>query len=559
MDKGHEKTEDKLKEMEEHLRKIYERADRETGKKLKEYLIEQNKRIVRLQKDYEEALSSGDRKEIQKTKYELERVKRNKTLNSRRFQERRMQYAEELLHVNETALAYINGKLPEVYSINYNQLGEDVEGLGGYSFTLVDPDTIKKLAADNETLLPYKEVDGRRDVRWNTKVVNSEVMQGILQGESMAAIAERLSRVAGMNARTAITNARTSVTSAENKGRLDSYHRAEKDGIILKKEWLSSDNSRTRNWHFSSDFEKLIVPIDEPFHNSMGEIRYPGDPAAKPANVYNCRCSMKAVIEGFDKSKVAAAMQEQEKQKKAAAKPKTKTRAKKAIKTTKFVPATTLEEAENFIKQYVNKDQFGATGVSYKGIDVEVANVLNEVISDFYDNFKADPFGGIIAPAGNTKLGKLISNATAAYNTITKSFLLNRKSMKTLKIANKNFLEEKRAYEELTTHPEKYDFNKLSRKMVETLERSKESGRATVPDTIAEAITHELGHSIEGAVFKNELWKKAEENMPKFANKISGYAGENRSEYVAESFASYLKGEKVIDPVMRKIFEELRK
>ena len=44
-----------------------------------------------------------------------------------------------------------------------------------------------------------------------------------------------------------------------------------------------------------------------------------------------------------------------------------------------------------------------------------------------------------------------------------------------------------------------------------------------------------------------------------FANKISGYAGENKSEYIAESFISYMKGESVADPDLVKIFDSLKR
>ena len=104
-----------------------------------------------------------------------------------------------------------------------------------------------------------------------------------------------------MNKTQAIRSARTIVTGAENKGRQDSYARAEADGIILQKEWLSSDDNRTRHAHLSSSFGSLIVDIDKPFSNDIGLIMYPGDPGAHPSNVYNCRCSMAAVVKGFKK------------------------------------------------------------------------------------------------------------------------------------------------------------------------------------------------------------------------------------------------------------------
>ena len=102
-----------------------------------------------------------------------------------------------------------------------------------------------------------------------------------------------------MNKNASIRSARTIVTGAENKGRMDSYHKAEEDGIILEKQWLSAVDSRTRDWHI--ELNGKTKPIDEPFENSIGEIMFPGDPSADGANVYNCRCTLVSVVKGFGK------------------------------------------------------------------------------------------------------------------------------------------------------------------------------------------------------------------------------------------------------------------
>ena len=127
----------------------------------------------------------------------------------------------------------------------------------------------------------------------------------------MDKIAKRILNVQKMNETQAIRAARTIVTGAENKGRQDSYARAEADGIILQKEWLSSDQpGRTRDWHMPSAFTSLVVDQDKPFENSLGKIMFPGDPSAHGANVWNCRCSMAAVVKGFKKAQVQKAMVE---------------------------------------------------------------------------------------------------------------------------------------------------------------------------------------------------------------------------------------------------------
>ena len=298
-DIAHAKTDQKLEEMEKRLSAIYSRAEKEIGERWKEYLAESQAEIDELQKAYDLAKEGGDPKEIRKAGRKLSKAKRDRTLMNNRFKDLTERTAAELANVNKTALAYINGQLPEVYSINYNVLAPTVDGVGGYSFALVDADTVRNLATTDKSLLPYKQFDEKKDIRWNIKKMNAEVLQGIVQGEPMDRIASRLSKVTGMNETAAIRNARTMVTGAENKGRQDSYARATSDGNILHKEWLATNDGRTRHWH--AELDGQTVPQDKPFSNAVGLIMFPGDPGAHPANVYNCRCSMAAVVKGFKK------------------------------------------------------------------------------------------------------------------------------------------------------------------------------------------------------------------------------------------------------------------
>ena len=295
-DKAHVLTDEKLEEMEKRLSAIYSRAEKEIGERWKEYLVESQTEVDKLQKAYETAKKSGDSKEIRKAGITLSRAKKDRTLMDSRFKALTETTAAQLANVNKTAIAYINGEMPEVYSINYNALEPSVDGVGGYSFAIVDADTVKNLATTDKSLLPFKELDEKKDIRWNIKKMNAEVLQGILQGEPMDKIAGRLSKVADMNETAAIRNARTMVTGAENKGRQDSYARAEADGIILERTWLATNDSRTRHSHAVLDGE--TKPIDTPFSNGL---MYPGDPNGRPEEVWNCRCALAAVVKGFKK------------------------------------------------------------------------------------------------------------------------------------------------------------------------------------------------------------------------------------------------------------------
>ena len=291
-DNAHYQTDLKLEEMEKRLSAIYSRAEKEIHQTADEYFS----KFAKQDEAKRKLLEQGKITEEEYTKW-----RKWKLMYGKRFTEMKEQCAKQLLNVNQTAIAYINGELPEVYAINYNALERAVDGVGGYSFTLVDADTVRNLAVTDTSLLPYKEIDPEKDIPWNMKKINAETLQGILQGESMDKISKRIMNVQEMNKTQAIRSARTIVTGAENKGRQDSYKRAEEDGIIMKREWIATNDGRTRHWH--AELDGVEVDVDEPWVNEFGEIMFPGDPSADPANTYNCRCSMAANVIGFKKAR----------------------------------------------------------------------------------------------------------------------------------------------------------------------------------------------------------------------------------------------------------------
>ena len=297
-DKVHRLTNEKLEEMEKRLSAIYSRAEKEIAQTAENYFSKFTDQDENKRKLLEQGKITED---------EYKKWRKGKVMYGKRFTEMKEQCAKQLLNVNQTALAYVNGELPEVYALNYNALAGSVDGVGGYSFALVDADTVRNLAVTDTSLLPYKELDPAKDIPWNMKKINTETLQGILQGESMDKIAKRLRNVQEMNKTQAIRSARTIVTGAENKGRQDSYARAEADGIILQKEWLSTNDGRTRHSHAMLD--GAIVDQDKKFENGL---MYPGDPSGRPEEVYNCRCTLVAKVNGFKKVQVQKAMAEKQ-------------------------------------------------------------------------------------------------------------------------------------------------------------------------------------------------------------------------------------------------------
>lgn len=220
-----------------------------------------------------------------------------------------------------------------------------------------------------------------------------------------------------------------------------------------------------------------------------------------------------------------------------------------------FTPANTIQEAEQYAKTFTDDNRFGALGVSYEGVSVEVANIVNRTLGNFYKKYKVDKFGGIVAPRGNTKLGKLVEGATAGYSPVRHGFLLNRKSLKDVKTANKQLMTEQEVTRKYLENPDRYDRNKMSKRVLDVLENSRQSGRGTLPTTIEEVLWHELGHALEKNLRNVATYDEIKNRMPEYAPSISGYACDSMSEYIAESFCAYNKGIS-IDPMLAEAFKE---
>ena len=307
-DKAHMLTDKKLEQMEKRLSAIYSEAQRDIQKKADEYFD----KFKKADEEKRKLVKAG-----KLTDEEYKTWRKGKIMYGKRFTAMKEDIAKQLLNVNQTATAYINGELPEVYALNYNALAETVDGVGGYSFTLVDRDTVKNLATTDKSLLPFRELDPAKDIPWNMKKINAETLQGVLQGESMDKIAKRIMNVQTMNKDAAIRSARTIVTGAECKGRQDSYQRAKDDGIILRKYWLATYDKRGRDWHkdAGNDYtEEKAIEIDDFFIVDGEKMLHPGDAmhGASGHNLYNCRCSIASKVIGFKKVQAQKAMAEKD-------------------------------------------------------------------------------------------------------------------------------------------------------------------------------------------------------------------------------------------------------
>jgi uncharacterized protein with gpF-like domain len=183
-------------------------------------------------------------------------------------------------------------------------------------FRTVNKETLKRLRRKRWVRLPgRKKLKIPADMQWNMRFFNSQLLKGLLAGETVQQIADRIfpeimdktnlfghtikevDDIIRRNRQAALRNARTMVTGAENAGRLDSYKTLEEQGVIQKKRWIATPDDRTRASHVEIDGEEQ--DINEPFSNGC---MYPGDPDGELSEVINCRCSMGDRIIGFMRS-----------------------------------------------------------------------------------------------------------------------------------------------------------------------------------------------------------------------------------------------------------------
>lgn len=297
-DLGHKLTDKELEKLERRIAKLYREAGKELQATIDAY-FEQFK-----QRDEEMKALIGTVQNGKKwTEADYKRWRLNQIGRGERYQAMRDKVAHRVTDANAVAVSYTNDATPGIYSLNRNYAAYTIEQVAGnVGFDLWDEQTVKRLMVEQPDLMPYyppkRALKRGIDLEYGKKQITKSVTSSILQGKSIKHMADDLqTRITTMSRDSAIRTARTAVTGAQNAGRMDSYAAAQKMGIKLKKEWLATLDARTRHSHAMLDGEQ--VAQDKKFSNGC---RFPGDPQGPPWEIYNCRCTLIAAVEGVDTS-----------------------------------------------------------------------------------------------------------------------------------------------------------------------------------------------------------------------------------------------------------------
>ncbi|MCR5719590.1 MAG: phage head morphogenesis protein [Lachnospiraceae bacterium] len=245
--------------------------------------------------------------EQSKTPEEYRKWRKSQIMAGERWKALQNTIAKDLYNANVAANNIARSSIPEIYAINFNFGIYEVETTLGIDtgFTLYNKDAVMRIIEKDPAIYKRpgaktaKAIKEGKIIRWNKQKVQSVMIQGILQGESIPNLAKRLAKeTCESDYGIAIRNARTMTTGIQNAGRLDAYARAEKMGVNMEQEWRAVLDNRTRHDHRLLDGQRR--KIGEAFEVDGIKIKYPGDIGAPSYMIYNCRCTVRGVVAGLE-------------------------------------------------------------------------------------------------------------------------------------------------------------------------------------------------------------------------------------------------------------------
>lgn len=311
----------------------------------------------------------------------------------------------------------------------------------------------------------------------------------------------------------------------------------------------TSKGWKTKIAHTTANHQKMegkIIKVGDKFEIEPGLFAECPGSSGTARNDCGCRCYLEyelMTVEEFAKASNNKLVK--------SSKPFSSTNNKLAESNTKFVPARTVIEAEDYAKKFITDgySPIFKNQAVYKGLSLEHANEINKTLHELFLTYDMPKLNGIKAISPTSLQGKKVFksgvDAIAAYNPVEKGIFINKNILKDAETLEKYNKKAREAFKLVTEN-----IDSLSDNQKELASIYKNVGKSLVGDnSLKDYITHELGHHIQWQVLDSETNNLIGKNMSKFAPKISGYANTSKSEYIAESFVAYNKGKKdILDP-----------
>ena len=294
-DTAHRLTDEKLEEMEKRLSAIYSRAEKTVQKKMADYAKSIDEKSAELLQAYKDA-ETEDEKRKAKNKYI--RFYRQ-VVKSKEFSALSSNIANDLYEANLQASAYINSQTPSIYALNYNYINAEMEkDIDGFT-----PQEITNTEAEKYSGYTQQTIDRKKDTDWNKDNLKKSVIAGSLLLLGASAIMKRSANsTVEKNRNSASMHSEGMGTDAETKARVDGMYYAKYLGNKMSKIWITAGDNRVRHSHAMLDGKE--IPLDRTFGNGC---KRPRDPNGVPAEICNCRCSLKYGVAGTEQGELRSA------------------------------------------------------------------------------------------------------------------------------------------------------------------------------------------------------------------------------------------------------------
>lgn len=219
--------------------------------------------------------------------------RRNLVMQSKRIQGLMDNMVIDIHNASKIAAATINNETVSMVKDNYLYTLYDLERQAGVSmnFSVYNSRTLAEIIKKDSSVFTKLSLDGVKDKGIIYRRLQGQLTQGLLLGESIRDLSNRIQGVVNRSENDCIRIARTETTRAENQGRIIGINEGAAMGLDVKKQWISTVDARIRDTHKSCHLE--IVGKDDTFSNGL---EFPGDPRGGASEVCNCRCSVVGVL-----------------------------------------------------------------------------------------------------------------------------------------------------------------------------------------------------------------------------------------------------------------------
>jgi SPP1 gp7 family putative phage head morphogenesis protein len=188
--------------------------------------------------------------------------------------------------------------LKDIYELSYYSTGFALESESQVklSYAMINEEVVNQAVQNPISGLTLNDRLEKNRIELIYRV-RQEITQGLILGESYQKIAKRLKDTFEGDVKKSIRVAQTEAHRIKNTARYESLQHAQAKGIELKKKWISTLDSKTRDRHQKLDGQ--TVDLDKPFKSDGAEAMHPGG-FGKASEDINCRCTFISVLDGFE-------------------------------------------------------------------------------------------------------------------------------------------------------------------------------------------------------------------------------------------------------------------